>query len=74
MRTVWSAEALEGIEALGEPIGATVRSEADVMFLDSIPGGAAVPPSGALMVELPCGVEVSFERIGDDVRIVHVDG
>ena len=42
------------------------------MFADSVPGGAVHLATGLLMIELPCGVEIDFERTGDGIRIAYV--
>lgn len=46
------------------------------MFSDAIPGMAveSFRSGGLLTIELPCGVEVEFERTGDGVLILHVWG
>jgi len=42
------------------------------MFADSVPASAVHRSMNVLMVELPCGVELDFERTGDGVRILYV--
>lgn len=72
MRITWFEAARQDVESADPVIRDQIDSELPVMFADSVPGSAAHLTTGLLMVELPCGVEVDFERTGDGVRIVYV--
>lgn len=72
MRISWLESAKQDVENAEPALRARVESELPVAFADSVPANAVSTASGVLMVELPCGVEVDFERTGDGVRIVYV--
>jgi hypothetical protein len=66
-------DARDQLEELDPALRGRVESELPVMFGDSIPAAAVRMAAGVLMVELPCGVEVDFERMGDGVRILYLE-
>lgn len=74
MRLLWNEAARRGLGHLDDERRSIVDSEAQVMFADSIPATAQKLTDGTMFVELPCGTEVVFERIGDGVQIIMVVG
>lgn len=72
MRVTWLDTAREDVENADPAIRGRIESEIPFAFADSVPANAVRMATGVLMVELPCGVEVDFERTGDGVRIVYV--
>jgi hypothetical protein len=73
MRVTWMRGAADALENLDPALRAAVESETETMFMDSVPGEAVKLQPGLLMLELPCGVEVDFERMGDGVRILFLE-
>lgn len=76
MKAVWSALARQECEALPVRLTRAVVAETATIFSDAIPGMAveSFRSGGLLTIELPCGIEVEFERTGDGVLILHVWG
>lgn len=72
MRITWEESARQDVENADPAIRGRVESELPVMFMDSVPATAVTHSGGVLMVELPCGAEIDFERTGDGVRILYV--
>lgn len=70
MRIVWSSAANGRLDELSPERRRAVESESETMFADSVPGDSVSIGGSMLMVELPCGVEIDFERTGDGVRIL----
>lgn len=70
MRITWSGGAGRRLDELSPDRRRAIESEMETMFSDAVPGDSVSIGSGMLMVELPCGVEVDFERMGDGVRIL----
>lgn len=66
------APARQAVEDSDPAIRGRIESEIPVMFADSVPASAVHRSMNVLMVELPCGVELDFERTGDGVRILYV--
>lgn len=73
MRIMWTRAAKDQVEEADPVLRGRIESELPVMFGDSIPAAAVTMAVGVLMVELPCGVEIDFERTGDGVRILYVE-
>lgn len=73
MRIMWVRAAKDQLEEADPVMRARIESELPVTFADSVPAAAVQMAVGVLMVELPCGVEVDFERTGDGVRILYLE-
>lgn len=72
MRVTWLPSAWKAVEEADPVIRGRIESEVPVMFADSVPASAVHRYVDVLMVELPCGVELDFERTGDGVMILYV--
>ena len=72
MRITWLDGARSEVEEADPALREQIDSELPMMFGDGIPGEAVRFVPGILMVELPCGAEIDFERDGDGVRILFV--
>ncbi len=74
MKAVWSRQARTELDDFPVREAEQIESEVEVMFSDAVPGRAveSFRSGGLLTIELPCGVEAEFERIGDGVRILHL--
>jgi hypothetical protein len=72
VRVTWLEDAWQNVQDADPAIRGRIESEVPVMFMDSVPATAVSHSGGVLMVELPCGVEIDFERTGDGVRILYV--
>lgn len=71
MLVFWTDRAWECRGGLSAELQQAAESEIPVMFTDAIPSSAVLAdPAGALLLELPCGVEVVFERVGDGVMLL----
>lgn len=73
MRVTWARGAADALEGLDPDLRTAVDSEIGVLFMDSVPDEAVTMAPGVLMLELPCGVEVDFERVGGGVRILFLE-
>lgn len=73
MKVRWTLSGSGDLGGFSPDFRSQVRSEVDLVFASEIPATSMRTVDGTRFAGLPCGAEIHFEEVGDEVRIFEVD-